>query len=718
MNTNNITHTRLNNQQFPYDFIPYGRWDEKGSRPAPYKLKQRYDESHQLWSKADNDRVGIRLNNLVLVDYDGNKENAVGEIPSVEELANVLGYVNYRAMADASLIQWNEAMTSLHFLFIAPPEFNVTDFKQHNGGTDDFFWKHIDIKTANQLVYLKSAKTVNLRDPSTYPLAPQAIMDQLKGRSAKSTSVTFNYEHKASEHQIKLATEWLNEACEEMENTEDGGRNNKLNSLGCTLAGLVAGGSLNNETAYTALFNAAIAAGCERGETVATLASAWEEGGKTPRRDAPYTAMKQSASEAFADHVVHNTNITNADCVITASFPDVKETRQGSRVLSTQENLKALLHSCNIQVATNAMNLNLDIQQNGTVHQLSYDAVRSELIGHAERAGLPKVAIEEHLTAIAEKNNYHPVEAALTNKEWDLIPRVQTLLNAIPTDNPKIRDLIMRKWLVSAMAAIYQPNFGTKLVPVLKGLQSAKKSAFLSRLSTITPDSFLPEATLNPDDVDSVIRVASHHIVELAELERTTRREAGALKAFITNTKDSFRKKYGRSDTKKQRQTVFIATVNGDDFFKDTTGNTRFAVIELSNDINMDVVNNVLGYQWNSGKLIQDKPELLEQFWLEVKHEFDNGAAWHLDDHEQKLIESVNNRFVAKGEFYEIIKDDLNSIWFGNPVGLTPTAITKRLNLQPNMCAKVGRDLKQLVKDGILCNGQGRLSREYFIYNQ
>jgi hypothetical protein len=303
-----------------YDFIPYANWDNsvKGSRPAPYKLKQRYDDSHELWGKSELDRIGIRLNQLVLVDYDGNKENAVGEIPSVSELATALGYDSQQSLFDASLMQWNEEMTSLHFLFVAPPEFNVTDFKQHNGGTEDFFWKHIDIKTANQLVYLKTAKTALLRDPSTYDIAPPTVMEQLKERSVKSTSDDFDYNHKASDHQIELAEQWLHIACTEMQNAEDGGRNNKLNSLACTVAGLVAGGALENSAAYTLMFEAAIAAGCEYSETVNTLASAWEEGGKTPRRDAPYLGTKQTASEAFEGQVIHNTNVdTKADNAIT-----------------------------------------------------------------------------------------------------------------------------------------------------------------------------------------------------------------------------------------------------------------------------------------------------------------------------------------------------------------------------------------------------------------
>lgn len=87
--------------------------------------------------------------------------------------------------------------------------------------------------------------------------------------------------------------------------------------------------------------------------------------------------------------------------------------------------------------------------------------------------------------------------------------------------------------------------------------------------------------------------------------------------------------KYGRSDTKKPRQTVFIATVNEAEFLKDTTGNSRFATIELTGSINMDRVNELLGYQWNNGRLKRTEPEKLSQFWLEVKHYYESGESWH-----------------------------------------------------------------------------------------
>ncbi len=294
-----------------YDFIPYANWDnsEKGDRPVPYSAGQRYEDNHPLWLRANDDRIGIRLNNLVLVDYDGNKPEAVGEIPSTSELAIALGYSTSQELFDSALIQWNPELTSLHFLFLAPPEFNTTDFKQSNAGTDEFFWKHIDIKTGNQLVYLKTSKQHRLFNPTTYRPAPPAVIDQLRDKSEKTLAVDFDYNHTASEHQQEQAQEWLHESTAELANTESGSRNATLNMLACTAAGLVAGGALDNQASYTLLFEAALDAGLDRSEVIATLNSGWHEGFSTPRRDAPYRKSCMTPGEVFNDHLVNDTNI-------------------------------------------------------------------------------------------------------------------------------------------------------------------------------------------------------------------------------------------------------------------------------------------------------------------------------------------------------------------------------------------------------------------------
>jgi len=80
-------------------------------------------------------------------------------------------------------------------------------------------------------------------------------------------------------------------------------------------------------------------------------------------------------------------------------------------------------------------------------------------------------------------------------------------------------------------------------------------------------------------------------ITELGELEHHTgKRSAGALKNLITNPRDLQRVPYGRAYQFMPRRSVLAASVNGDDFLRDTTGNRRFWVVDLPQKQHVDVI--------------------------------------------------------------------------------------------------------------------------------
>ncbi|EJG1872663.1 PriCT-2 domain-containing protein [Vibrio parahaemolyticus] len=673
-----------------YTLIP---WFDDLNKPAPFKDGKQYPYKHPNWMRASNQRVGVRLDRLVLIDWDGYKED---EATPYDVLASSLGMNEDELINHCS--QWNDDSSSLHFLFELPEHVELNSIKHSNDG---HWLKGVDVKTGNQLFYIKAGKHNRLDDfqPAT---VPSVILDTVLKKHES------NNRPRAISHSLGHAEAVLSKI------DSDCDYQTWCNVIAGTVHEFGHG-----EDVIDILDNWSMSANNYKGRhDVENKAHSFNrEGGFTwggVKHIAGVTrAQQKTIRPRFGK--VDKSNVISLPVThdgIPSIFPDVKMQRNGNKVLSTNDNLKALLNELGVQVATNQMNLNMDAQRDNTIHEWQFDELRSFLISEAEKSGLPKVAIDEHLIAIAIKNSYHPIEAHFTDKQWDGIPRVQRVIDCIPSNNRRVRDLVMRKWFVSAIAAIYQRGFSTKLVPVLKGSQSAMKSAFLNRVCSILPNSFLGESDLNADDVDSVIRVLSHHIVELAELERTTKREAGSLKAFITNREDKFRKKYGRSDTAKARQTVFIATVNDEQFFKDETGNTRFAVIELNGAIDMEQVNNILGYSWNNGRLTHDSPHELEQFWLEIKSWFDSGESWMLTNEEQQLTESVNNKFVVKSQYYDDILERISM--FDSSFGMKSTQVADRMGLPKGYSGRVGRALNDLVRDGYLRQGTGRDRRSYY----
>lgn len=159
--------------------------------------------------------------------------------------------------------------------------------------------------------------------------------------------------------------------------------------------------------------------------------------------------------------------------------------------------------------------------------------------------------IEEHLIAICERHSYHPVRQWLERgAPWDGKPRIDSVIATLNTANPAYAGAVLHAWLVGCVAALYHPRWHSKLVPVLAGGQSLRKSAWISRLAAVVPGSTL-DCSINPDRPDDVRRAVSAWIVELAELESTTKHEAGSLKAFLTRESDCFRLPYARSMTTK-----------------------------------------------------------------------------------------------------------------------------------------------------------------------
>lgn len=340
---------------------------------------------------------------------------------------------------------------------------------------------------------------------------------------------------------------------------------------------------------------------------------------------------------------------------------------------------------------------------------------RSALVDACQLAGVPDAAIDEHLIAICERHSYHPVHHWLEHgAQWDGIPRIDAVIATLNAANPAYAGAVLHAWLVGCVAALYHPRWHSKLVPVLAGAQSFRKSAWISRLASVLAGSTL-DCAINPDKPDDVRRAVSAWVVELAELESTTRHEAGSLKAFLTRENDSYRLPYARSMTTKKRQTAFIATVNGSDFLRDTTGNARFAVIELAAAADLERLNPILGWSWDAGRLSQTDPEQLRQLWLEVKSHYESGATWFLDDATAALAASENDAHTDKGPYYEVIYHHHLSRPLASSEWLTASELCARHGEKLSMASNWGKALRVLASEGKLQSRRGRSNRTEYL---
>ena len=245
------------------------------------------------------------------------------------------------------------------------------------------------------------------------------------------------------------------------------------------------------------------------------------------------------------------------------------------------------------------------------------------------------------LSSICEQDCYHPVKLWIELKPWDGVSRLRQLIDTleVSAEYGEHRDAVVRKWLVSAIAAIYSTSLDDKFEGclVLQGLQGKGKTSWFKSLVPANIRAVLEGHTLDPSNKDSVFTLAGHWIAELGELDTTfSKAEIGKLKGFLSNTVDKLRRPYAKGDSEMKRQTIIGASVNRPDFLIDDTGNRRWWTVP------------VIGVNFMHGIDMQ-------QLWNEVKLLLDTGAVWHLSAKEMAVLSNVNEGFTAVTPLAELI---------------------------------------------------------------
>jgi predicted P-loop ATPase len=114
----------------------------------------------------------------------------------------------------------------------------------------------------------------------------------------------------------------------------------------------------------------------------------------------------------------------------------------------------------------------------------------------------------------------------------------------------------------------------------LRGDQGIFKSTFWKALAS--PAWFCDTPN---DDKDLKLAIQTCWIYELAELEtKTNNKEAGAIKALLSSSVDTFRVPYGVGIEDHPRPSILVGSCNRNEFLRDETGSRRFWVIDLPHD--------------------------------------------------------------------------------------------------------------------------------------
>lgn len=306
-------------------------------------------------------------------------------------------------------------------------------------------------------------------------------------------------------------------------------------------------------------------------------------------------------------------------------------------------NFEVILKGYGITIKRNLISREEEIEIPGQTYcaDTKLNASYNQLISICEMNGLNKNnLINGYCSNIGSQNVYNPVLDVIKLNPWDGKSRLQALYDTILVNDDyplEERDLYVRKWLISAVAAVcVEKGLKSKGVLIFQGKQSTNKSPwFQSLVPQELSDYFCENLNLNPIDKDSVATTNSFWIVDLGEFDRMMRSSTiGSMKAYISSTKSVLRRAYAAKNEVFYRRNVFCGTVNPKEFLKDRTGNVRYWCIPVNQLLSTDHID-------------------MQQLWAEIYEIYKTGERWWLIPEEEERLEISNKRFLEICSFEE-----------------------------------------------------------------
>ncbi|WP_323162833.1 VapE domain-containing protein [Stenotrophomonas maltophilia] len=330
-------------------------------------------------------------------------------------------------------------------------------------------------------------------------------------------------------------------------------------------------------------------------------------------------------------------------------FPDFSGK---GKPLPTARNLSELCRRTGVVVRYNVIKKDLEILVPGlqTTVDNAKEVAAGELLDCLHRVGMGTGSFETNLCQIAEANQYNPVATWIGSKPWDGVSRLQQFYDTVQEAEPKrmadgriLKEVLMRKWLISAVAAAFEPDgVVARGVLTFVSKQNLGKTRWAKQLAPPELQLIADGLVLNPSDKDSVKQVISKWIVELGEVDATFRKaDIAALKAFISRSHDEIRRPYARTESRYARRTVLFASVNDERFLRDATGNTRW---------------------WTIHAVALGEPAKIDmqQVWAEALSLYKGGETWHLSPDELDELNDKNTDYEEISPISEMIDRNFN----------------------------------------------------------
>lgn len=268
---------------------------------------------------------------------------------------------------------------------------------------------------------------------------------------------------------------------------------------------------------------------------------------------------------------------------------------------------------------------------------------------------LRRGVVQETVIAVAKRNAYHPVRDYLLDcyRDWDKQPRLLTWLKIYlgAKDAAAYLEAVGRKFMIGAVARIFQPGCQMDTILVLEGEQGLGKSTAVSILGGEWSRDIVGDLA----NKDAAVAIQDVWIGEMGELTALKRGDQEAAKGFISRRIDHYRPPYGRNAVDRPRHTVFIATTNEYDYLQDPTGARRTWPIECA--------------MIDLAALKRD----VRQLWGEAMAAYYDKEPWHLTDAETRCARVEQVKRSRTTETDAVVLE-----WADKMVGVGRKTITMR----------------------------------------
>ena len=352
----------------------------------------------------------------------------------------------------------------------------------------------------------------------------------------------------------------------------------------------------------------------------------------------------------------------------------------------TIDNFKIVLDNTNTKVFINEITKVIEVDTK-FFRNKTLDTLMVEIASYCIKKGfkVTKVDVRDWIETIAHEKSINPFKKYLDNIEtWDGTSRLDNYFDLFTVKegfDDNLKKLLMRKWLLSIVATVYDPKFKAYGLLVLKGNQGIGKGECFKRLVPIEANWVFTEEGKFEGNRDNTQVLTSSLITELSEFARSAK-AIDELKGFVTASEDKLMLKWEKYPITFKRKTVLFATINDGEFLLDDE-NRRFWVIDLES------------IDWNGINEFD-----YQQLWAELKDLYlanpivDTQPCYHLTPSERELLQESNRQFNYEGEVATELRKTFD---FDSPIRLWLTgAEIARLGDLKRSSTTITRELKKM----------------------